>query len=605
MVLSSSARKRGLATPRLVATLGSFAVSALLFSAIVGYLLVNRFDDQQEQERRTQLVSAIADIRATGAEVSEVDPQFLQSLERMFGLKGLRFEPELAPGGVRETQPALDRDGRIVGWFSWERERSMAQALAWLLPFLAASAVGLVGFAVLALLQIRRSVRDLAASERRAWRLANEDTLTGLPNHCKTLELIDSVLTMRSGSEVVSLGIVDIDGLCEINAVHGRKTGDALLVSYAERLREAPAQLVGRIGDDEFVVVMTNRDVNQALRKFAGIAAMLGRPYWLGDHSLQIGTTIGIAHALRDGVAADELIRCADLALREGKRKNRGGMLEFHTAMEMEFSERGFIERELRHALAENVFDVHYQPIVKADRTAVVGVEALLRWMHPQRGNISPVVFIPVAEQTGLMGKLGEFVLRRTLSDARDWPMLSISINVSAVQVRDPRFVEIVAQALADYAIEPSRCILEMTESVLVDNPEEAKRRLDMLRTIGVRLALDDFGTGYSSLTYLQRFKFDTLKIDQGFVQPLGVTRGGDALIQAIVALGHAQGLKVVAEGVETEGQRVLLRLAGCEEMQGFLFAKPGPRETIDQLLADAEMAAGSGRIRRARAESA
>jgi diguanylate cyclase (GGDEF)-like protein len=586
----------------LIASLGLFAVSAMLLSAIVAYLLVSRFDDQQDQERRTQLVTVIADVRATGGEVSELDPQFLRSLERMFGLRDLRFEAELPSNLTRETQPALDRDGRIVGWFTWERERSMAQALAWLLPFLVASAAGLVGFGVVALLQIRRSVRELGASERRAWRLANEDPLTALPNQRKTLELIEPLLADRAAGEAVSLGIVDVDGLSEINAAHGRHIGDALLVCLAERLREAPGQLVGRIGDDEFVLVMTNADAAVALRRFSDVLAILTRSYAVGEHSLQIGITTGLAHALRDGISAEDLVRCADLALRAAKRKNRGGILEFHTAMEMEFSERRFIERELRLALAAGALDVHYQPIVKGDGSVIVGVEALARWTHPQRGEISPVVFIPVAEQAGLMGRLGEFVLRRALADAKDWPSLSVSVNVSAVQVRDPGLVDAVARALIENGIEPSRCILEMTESVLIDNPVEAKRSLDALRAIGVQLALDDFGTGYSSLTYLQRFRFDKLKIDQGFVQPLGTTRGGDELIQAIVALGHAQGLKVVAEGVETEGQRVLLRLAGCEEMQGFLFAKPGPRETIDRLLANVGAPAASRRIRHAAA---
>jgi diguanylate cyclase (GGDEF)-like protein len=395
---------------------------------------------------------------------------------------------------------------------------------------------------------------------------------------------------------VVSLAVIDIDGLNEVNDAFGRHIGDQLLAAFAERLRQAVSHGAGRIGDDEFVLVLISPDSQEAQQTFAAIAQALGRPYWLGEQSVRIGTTMGIAHALRENVGRDELLRCADLALRAAKRKNRGGMVEFRPAIDAEFSERRFIERELRRALADESLDVHYQPIVKADGTGITGVEALLRWTHPERGAIAPAVFVPVAEQTGLMDKLGKFVLRRALTDAKRWPALSISVNLSPVQVRNPALIHFVAALLTETRITPSRVVLEMTESVLIDNPDEAKRRLDALHSLGVKLALDDFGTGYSSLTYLQRFRFDMLKIDQGFVQQLGQARGGEAIIHAIVALGRALGLRIQAEGVETEQQRVLLRLAGCEDMQGYLFAKPGPREMIDRLLAETEMSAAGAR---------
>jgi EAL domain-containing protein (putative c-di-GMP-specific phosphodiesterase class I) len=242
----------------------------------------------------------------------------------------------------------------------------------------------------------------------------------------------------------------------------------------------------------------------------------------------------------------------------------------------------------LRRALDENALEVHYQPIVSADGIRIVGAEALLRWTHPQRGEIPPMQFVAVAEQSGLMGRLGEFVLRRAIADARRWPGLYIAVNLSPVQVRDPALVELVSDTLARNGVAPSRLMLEVTEGVLIDNPGEAKARLDALKALGIRLALDDFGTGYSSLTYLQHFNFDKLKIDRGFVTPLGRGAGSNALVHAIVALGRALDLTLLAEGVETEEQRVLLRLAGCEEMQGFLFAHPGPCEALDRLLAEA-----------------
>jgi EAL domain-containing protein (putative c-di-GMP-specific phosphodiesterase class I) len=241
---------------------------------------------------------------------------------------------------------------------------------------------------------------------------------------------------------------------------------------------------------------------------------------------------------------------------------------------------------------------VHYQPIVSADGARIVGAEALLRWTHPVRGAIPPTQFVAVAEQSGLMGRLGEFVLRRALSDAKRWPGLYMAVNLSPVQVRDPALVETMADLLAEHGLPASRLMLEVTEGVLIDNPDEAKARLGALQGLGVRLALDDFGTGYSSLTYLQRFNFDKLKIDRGFVEPLGRSADSNALVQAIVALGRALDLTLLAEGVETEEQRVLLRLAGCEEMQGYLFARPGPREALDRLIAESAAASARPAIR-------
>jgi EAL domain-containing protein (putative c-di-GMP-specific phosphodiesterase class I) len=258
---------------------------------------------------------------------------------------------------------------------------------------------------------------------------------------------------------------------------------------------------------------------------------------------------------------------------------------------ETEDPEHQFIRRELPRALKARVLDVHYQPIVSAAGGTILGVEALLRWTHPDRGAIPPAVFVAVAEQMGLMEELGGFVLRRALEDARTWPNLYLSVNLSPLQVRDRRIVDVVREALRQSAIPPKRLTLEITEGVLIDNPEEMLRRIEELRALGVRIALDDFGSGYSSLGYLQRFAFDKLKIDRSFVAALGHSPNAAVIVQAIVALGRALGVKVVVEGVETEEQRVLLRLAGCDEMQGFLFARPAPAKAIDVLIASAKPA--------------
>ena len=275
-----------------------------------------------------------------------------------------------------------------------------------------------------------------------------------------------------------------------------------------------------------------------------------------------------------------------------------GLVVAFEPGIEAEFNERRFLERELRRALAEDALDVHYQPIVTADGTRVVGVEALARWTDASRGAIPPSVFVPVAEQTGLMGQLGEFVLRRALADAVRWPDLSIAVNLSPVQVRDRGLLV----ARLDPAAEVQRGAVARRARGHRGRADRqsrgSKAQLGALRALGVQIALDDFGTGYSSLSYLQHFPIDKLKIDRSFVAPLGRSQESGVMIQAMVGLGRALGLTVVAEGVETEQQRVLLRLAGCNEMQGHLFARPGPREAIDRLVAGRSAAPDDGRDR-------
>jgi EAL domain-containing protein (putative c-di-GMP-specific phosphodiesterase class I) len=305
---------------------------------------------------------------------------------------------------------------------------------------------------------------------------------------------------------------------------------------------------------------------------------------------VQISATIGIACAPRDGLSGDELIRHATLAMRAAKSTSHGTVMSFQPGMAAKLHEQRFIERELKRALEQEALDLHYQPIVAAQGSGIIGVEALLRWTHPTRGNIPPLDFVPVAERTGMMLQLGEFVLRRALRDALRWPDLFMAINLSPIQVKDRTLFDFVSSMLAETGIAPSRVVLEITEGVLIDEPEEVRKRLEELRGLGLRIALDDFGSGYSSLSYLQRFPFDKLKIDRGFIAPLGHSENSAVIIQAIVALGRALGMDVLVEGVETEEQRVLLRLAGCDEMQGFLFAKPAPRDTIDKLLLEAKL---------------
>jgi diguanylate cyclase (GGDEF)-like protein len=544
---------------------------------------------------------ALAAVRAPGAaarldddtsllvRTKRLDAGLIGVFERMSGVAALAFDAE-APHGERDVHSLIDAQGRIVGWLSWHREHPTMDAVLRLLPLLGAVAAMLVLFAASAIRQLGRATRQLETSEAEAHKIAYADPVTSLPNRRMMLDLLDAALEQRAGRRV-SLGLLKIDHFADIKEALGEQGSDELLAGAAERMRGAlPAAVtLGRVGVSEFALVAAEADGADGMAAAQAAVTVMARPLWIANQAVQSGVTIGLVHAPVDGEGREELLRRADLARRSIEPGNAQRIAGFDPDMEKEFQDRLFIKRELRRALTEQGFDVHYQPIVAAEGQKIVGVEALLRWNHPTRGMIPPAEFIPVAEQTGLMVQLGEFVLRRALADAVRWKDVYIGVNISPYQMRDRGLVGLVAAVLADTGLAPSRLMLEVTEGVLIENPDEAKERLEQLRALGVKIALDDFGSGYSSLSYLRRFPIDKLKIDKEFVAPLGRSSDGGVIIQAIMALGRALGLTVLCEGVETEEQRILLRLAGCDEMQGFLFARPAPRAAIDRMLLGAE----------------
>jgi len=580
---------------RIIAPLAVLIVSATLAGAGFGYVLARQADDDLEAERRQALTGAVEALQVVIPDLAGVEPGLIPVLERVSGLKGLRFEADPADDD-RATQSMIDRNGRIVGWFTWEAERPATAMMNRLLPLTALVALGLVGFAALAMWQLSRLGFRLGRSEEQVHKLTYEDPLTSLPNHRQLFDLFDQAIADRTGDATLAYATVDLNGFDEVNDAVGYAGGDEVLVEVGRRLREAapPDAVIGRLGSDEFALVMADTDRETALRTADAVRQAIARPIWM-NQVVQIIASIGLAVAPQDGTTRDELTRRADLALRAAKRCGQGAAVAFAAEMEADFQERRFIKREVARALASRAFDLHYQPIVKAEGAAIAGLEALLRWNHPTRGFVPPSVFVPVAEEAGLMDRLGEFVLRRAIADAEHWPDLYVSVNVSPVQVRDRAFVDVVSAMLRDSGFEPSRLVLEMTEGVLIENPDETAARLLELRALGVRLALDDFGSGYSSLSYLQRLPFDKIKIDRSFVTSLDQSANGGVIIQAVVTLCRALGMSVVIEGVETEEQRVLLRLAGCNEMQGYLFAKPAPRDEIKRLLAAAKPTSEAG----------
>jgi len=559
---------------------------AVFACAAIGLTVTQRNDSRMADEQHAALQAALDELHAVFGDVDHFDSGQLSLIERRAGLGDLRFDADLSADSGRETQSLHDAPGRIVGWFSWSPDRALIRAMDWLWGVAGVVGVVLALCAILALRATRRLAGSFARSIATIRKLTTRDALTGLANRRVMLERLDEAMATRR-SRVVAFALIDIDSFRDVNDALGRAGGDTMLMSIAERLKSGlpPGALFGRFDDDEFAVIVESDEARTATDLADKLGAALAAPIYM-DQMWQIGASIGVAQAPEDGTTGNELQRRAALALRAAKRGGRGSVRRFVPQIQEEHAERRFFKRELETAIHQQAFDIHYQPIVAAEGGGIVGVEALLRWNHPTRGVIAPSVFIPLAEESVLMIQLGEIVLRRALADGARWPDLFVSVNLSPMQIRSRGIVDLVAAVVAASGIAASRVVLEVTEGVLIDNPEETQTKLEALRRLGVGIALDDFGSGYSSLSYLQKFPFERLKIDRAFVASLGATGNTSAIIQSIVTLGHALGMKVLAEGVETDEQRVLLRLAGCDEMQGYLFAKPSPADAIDEILA-------------------
>jgi diguanylate cyclase (GGDEF)-like protein len=579
--------------PRVILLLAVLLISAIVGGFGFGFQVARRVDDTIEAGQRQALGQAIDALHAVAPELNVDHPRLVQLLQQVSGLKDLRFDDN-PPADGRGQQAVFDARGRLAGTMSWQPDRVATDTFLQTLPYRAVIGFGLAGLLLLAAWQLRRQAAVLAASEEQKRKLLREEPITGLPNREEIVQRVDRALAARGEGRSIALAVVDLDGFRDAKDAIGNARSDEALQEIALRLREAMPDdvIIGRgRNSQKFVLLMLSAGPGEAIAIAETARAAIARPMWFGL-AVHVTASVGLALAPNDATTRDELLLRASLAARAAKLRGSGLVVPFAAEMEAEFEERLFIKRELGRALAARDFDVHYQPIVQADSRAVVGVEALLRWNHPSRGPIPPATFIPVAEQAGLMNQLGEFVLRRALADAMRWPSLYVAVNLSPMQVHDRGLVDLVAAILAETKLPPSRVELEVTEGVLIDNQEVARARLDALRALGIRLVLDDFGSGYSSLTYLQRLPFDKLKVDRGFVAALDHSANAGVIIQAIIALGRALSMSILVEGIETEEQRVLVRLAGSDEMQGFLFARPAPREEIDRMLAAQSVAA-------------
>jgi diguanylate cyclase (GGDEF)-like protein len=419
--------------------------------------------------------------------------------------------------------------------------------------------------------------------------MARHDALTGLPNRVLFHEQLEQGLRRAGANDQLAVLCLDLDHFKDINDSLGHPIGDALLKEVGRRLKATVGgnDTVARLGGDEFAVVQIGRSEEAAARVLAGrLVEVISAPYEIDDHQIIIGVSIGISLSPQDGSNPDELLKNADLALYRAKADGRGTYRFFETGMDARAQARRLLEMDLRAALQRNEFEAYYQPIRDVASDRVVAFEALLRWNHPQRGLIAPINFIPLAEETGLIVQLGEFVLHGACADAATWPDdVDVAVNLSPVQFKSPNLIASVTAALAASGLSARRLELEITESVLLQNSEATLTTLHELRAMGVRISLDDFGTGYSSLSYLRSFPFDKIKIDRSFVSELATREDSMAIIRAVTGLGRSLGIVTTAEGVENDAQLELLRREGCTQAQGYLFSKPRPASDVAIML--------------------
>lgn len=431
-------------------------------------------------------------------------------------------------------------------------------------------------------------ITERRQSEERIAYMAHHDALTDLPNRALFREHLELALD-HDCREPCSLAVLylDLDRFKAVNDTLGHELGDALLISVGARLKESvrDTDIVSRFGGDEFAVLCRGGPGLDELRGIASrIVERMGQPFSIAGHDIRIGTCIGIALAIKDGSDCDSLLRHADMAMYAAKNTGRGTYCFYETLMEEQIDARRALEEALRQALQGDELEVYYQPIVNLKSMEIVSFEALLRWDHPGRGRVSPAEFIPVAEETGLIVAIGEWVLRRACADAAQWPNgTRVSVNLSAVQLRNSDFTQTVFGALAAAKLPADRLELEITESVLLQDSDATLTTLHKLRGFGIRTCMDDFGTGFSSLSYLRSFPFDKIKIDRTFVKDMVGQEDCRAIVTSITHLGQSLNMTTTAEGVETREQLEAVMAVGCTEVQGYYFGQPTSAQNVAQ----------------------
>jgi diguanylate cyclase (GGDEF)-like protein len=522
--------------------------------------------------------------------VKYIDDDMLREIGQRLQLPGLRKIDEPAQAVDKPVTVIADAQGGAIARFTFKPTTPGGQIVGSVLPFIAVAIAGFALLIGLVMRHMRRTARAIAAGETQLRHLALHDPVCGLPNRIYFGERLETVIgEVRRGGPSAAVFYIDLDHFKDVNDTLGHHIGDELILNVTQRLSRVMRgdDLVARLGGDEFAIITICASDSYSLQAIAGrIISAVCAPYSINGHNIIIGASIGIAVIDRRVGDAGDILRYADMALYRAKNEGRNRACIYDAAMDADLSQRKLLEGDLLHAIQNDGLHAAYQPIVNASGETMVGVEALARWTHPTAGIISPVDFIPIAEHSGLIIELGEWMLRRACLDGRDWPGLTVAVNVSPLQFRRSDFVDLVERILDETDFDANRLELELTESTLLGNMETAELSMLRLKAIGVRFALDDFGTGYSSLLYLRRFPFDKLKIDSSFVRSIETAPDAAAIVHAVVSLGRGLGMRVTAEGVENAEQHLFLRAAGVHSMQGYRFGRPGPAADIGSRLA-------------------
>lgn len=529
--------------------------------------------------------------------VVPLDEALLKNVADRYMLDDLHFSKMPQSRPKEREIPLQGIAGTNLGYLIWQPELPGTKILHVLVPTslgLVSILIALIVFLIRKLWHAAKSqasvMMELRASEAQAQHLAFHDVVTGLANRALFDDRLDQAMARAQRGACVALLALDLDRFKHVNDTLGHQAGDALLRELGGRLSTQlrPSDTVARVGGDEFNILLCDiKGSQEAQDIIERILNTVRQPFEIFGHQIFVGISIGMALSPETTTERGELLRKADVALYEAKAAGRNCVRYFTPAMDDSVKLRSRTEDELREALTcPGQLCLYFQPEVSAATRQIIGLEALLRWNHPTRGLIPPDQFIPVAEDTGLINEIGEWVLGEAARTAVRWPGLFMAVNLSPVQFRTTGFAETVMRIVNEAGCEPSRIELEITERVLLDDDERCHETLGRLRAAGFRIALDDFGSGYSSLSYLRRFAVDKIKIDRSYTESLGQTVDSAAIVTSVINLGRLMGLTVTAEGVETHDQMKALRAAGCEELQGHLFSKAVCERDLEILLA-------------------
>ncbi|NKJ99071.1 EAL domain-containing protein [Rhizobium leguminosarum bv. viciae] len=529
-----------------------------------------------------------------------LDDDRVAALGQTYVIGGLRLAPPSFAADYRV--PIVDPTGATLGKLVWISRSPGDIAYAQVRPMVI-QALGLVGLFFAVLLVIGwLAGRRLKAEEGSAREEALRDRLSGLSNRDGLGLAVDRfVVEARQTKRNVLLLYLDLDGFKEVNDSYGHGTGDQLIRAVAAGLDVLIPQgaVLARIGGDEFAIAFLSDSENAAALQLAEqILDFLVEPLEIGRRVVVVGASIGIAMSPFGAIGREELVRRSDLAMYKAKEAGRARMTLYDPSMDADREQRNALELDLRIAIESGDLTLAYQPLIDAATHAMTGVEALVRWNRPGHGPVSPELFIPIAETSGLIESLGLFVLRKACETAKQWPDLNVSVNVSPGQFRNPAFTDYVRYVLKQTEIEAGRITLEITEGYMIQNPQRTRQSIERLKGLGVKVALDDFGSGFSSIGYLRQFGFDRIKIDRSLVMGVNEDKRQREMLQATVALARSLDIPVTAEGIETEEQAIAMRLFGCDCLQGYWFGKPVTSDLITEMLNERRAAEPQARRR-------